>query len=789
MVNLLLSFIFSLIQFYSPPIISSGEQKPFRSILINSPELLYSYQFNLSSGKACLNSSDYKMAQWYFTNALSLAETDPAKGLAQAYLGRTAFLTGQPDSAIKHFAKALEYNPNLDLNFLYDYGIALFQLGHNEDALSVLSNLYQQKLMQNRHGQGNNEELLIFLALLCLKTGKPDQAKIYLQGLPENLQNPERDFLLALTYYQKQELIKSLPHLAKILAKTDLDPIMKQKANLLFGTIHLELGNNLIAAQIFEMMVCDTMQLYQDQAHLRAGIADFHLKHYDQATRHFKNLANNFPNSDLQEYGLFYLISIYLKQKKNRLAVEKNNELAHKFPKSKFLENTTFAIAKRYYQEQSYYEAFREFAKFLKLFPKSPSEPEALWLCALSAIQIKDDTIGEELLKQLVTKYPTSPWAKEGFYRIGTIELAKQNFPAAKANFFQALSSDYYPYVIKGIADAYFGLAQYDSALVFYQKAESVLTTQNYSDSLLAETRLSNAITNFKIGKYPSYIAMLKDYLAKYPWSFHNASLQFEIGLYHFERYEFPEALKQFYKVFDYIPDKALKAKTHLFIARCYLNLHRTTQAKQTLHYLVNNFTDTVSVIAGLTTLAENYTQDLAYDSAISCYQQIVERFPNTEEAAKSLFSIAALYQKLNKLLEASKVLDRIVKDYPMSELLQPAYQKMIEILLMEGNLAYAETLINYYTKRFGPSPAISLQLGKVRLEQNRLAEAKRLFLSAARQLNKDEKAKALILVVDVCIKQQEIAEAKKRLKQAKASAEDERLKIRCEELLRQLED
>jgi TolA-binding protein len=570
--------------------------------------------------------------------------------------------------------------------------------------------------------------------------------------------------------------------------------LLKRKTDLLFGTIQLERGNSLLAAQTFEAMIRDTVRLLQDQAYLRAGFANFRKQKYDVAIRFFQSLYNNFPNSDLNEYGLFFLVQTYLRLKKNRLAIDKNRELASRFPKSKFLESTIFDIAKLHYRDRVYNQAFREFKNFLKLFPNSNHEAEATFLCAMSAIKINDGKTAEELLQQLLDNYnyPAFPYSSEAHYQIGKIQLANKNFVDAKKNFTQVSSGKFYPYSLKGIGDACFGLAQYDSAMKIFQRAESVLIQSiisepilsSYSDTLLTDIRLALETVRLKTGKYPNYIEMLNSYLTKYPQSYNAPNLQFEIGLYYFERNDFVQAISQFYKVFNFIPEQSLAAKTHLFIARSYLNLQSPKRAATTFHYIVTNFSDTTAVTTALTSLAEIFNKNLAYDSAINCYLQLLEKYPKTKEAQISLLNIAGLYRKLGKTLEAKSTLDRLIREYPKSELLRPAYQQMIDLMITEGNLSYAETLANNFAQRFGQSPEVNLQLGKIRNEQNRFEESKKLFLSAAKHLKKDEKAEALIFAADAAIKLKDFPEAKKRLKQALRAAENERLKIRCRQLL-----
>lgn len=774
------------------------------SKLVNNPELIYSYQFNLGLGKVYLEIKNYGNSKKYFKNAFSLAETDLDKSLALYYLGHIFLLEQKSDSARKYLGKVLEYNRHPGLNYLYEYGSALFQSADYEDAYSVLSNIYQQLQLdsirryqhpfwEEKRGKwrGDPNELLSLLGLLSLQTYRNSTAEIFLTAIPETVRARsilEANYLLALVHYQKGELFEAESCLKQCSTVPQAPQTVRRKADLLLGTIQLEQDDNSLAAQIFEAMIRDTVSLMQDQAYLRAGFANFRKRKYDYAIRFFQSLYDNFPNSDLNEYGLFYLVQTYLKLKKNRLAIEKTHELAERFPKSKFLESTIFDIAKLYYRDRVYNQAFHEFKNFLKLFPGSSYETEALFLDALSAIKINDDKSAEQLLQQLLDNYPICSYGPEAHYQIGKIQLANKNFVAAKNNFVQVKSGKFYSYSLKGIGDVSFCLVQYDSALKFYQAAESCLkpvsVLSQVDDTLLTDIRLALETAYLKMGRYHNYIEMLNYYLTKYPQSYNAATLQFEIGLYYFERKDFTQAVSQFDKVFAFVPEPSLAARTYLFLANSYLNLQMLEHAVSTFHYVITNFSDTTAEINALTSLAEFYSKNAVYDSAMNCYSRLISKYPQTLKAQSGLLNLAGLYQKLGKTLEAKTVLDRLIKEYPKSEMLEPAYLQMVDLLIIEGNLSYADTLAVNLTKKFGQNPSIDLRLGKIRYENNQFEDAKKLFLRAATQSKKDQKAEALINAADVAIKLNDYTEAKKRLKQALRNAESEKLKIKCRRLL-----
>jgi TolA-binding protein len=824
---------------------ASSSKKPLITFLANNPELIYSYQYNLELGRTYLNQKDYQKAHKHFIQAFNLAETNFDKSLTLYYSGRIFLFEQKPELAVKYLSKVLDYNRNPGKNFLYHYGVALSLSGRNEDALSTLSNLFLQLKMDSlqRRGfsfnperlekwSGNRNELLVLLGLVSLQTGKVQPAKKYLKMIPEKIRAeilPEANYLLAVIHNQDREFNEAESIIARTI-KT-FPEYLQRKSNLLLGMIQLEQGNHSMALITFETMARDTIQFLKDEAYLRAGFVNYRKRKFDYAVQFFQKLNDNFPNSALNEYGLFYLVQTYLKLNRSRPAVEKNQELTTKFPKSKFLERTIFDIAQILYQNQSYIQALREFKNYLKLFPKGENAEFAMFYAGLSAYRISDEPAAIELFQQLVTDYPNSQHANEAYYRIGSYYLSKHDYNLAM-HYFMCLKHDrdkppesglptregsirqaLYPFGLKGIGDAYFCLAEYDKALRYYRRAERMLKQSQelppesglfdegsirQADTLLGDIHYAVEQVNWRKGRYTSYIDMLNKYLEKYPRSYQAAKLQMEIGLYYFERKDFNQAVNQFYRVFNYYPDAKLSAKTFLYIGRCQMLVKSTlredptreaylSSATGTFQHIITNYTDTVSKIGAYMNLAEIYTKNLAYDKAIKSYLELIENYPKAKEAENSLISIAEIYQKLHKPLEAKTMLDRLIKEFPESDLLNQAYLQMIDILIKEGNLKYAETIANSFLKKFGANPAIDLRLGKIREEQNRYKDAKNLFLSAAKKSKKNEKAEALIFAANATIKLKEYHNAKELLNQALRVAEDERLRIKCRELIQKL--
>jgi tetratricopeptide (TPR) repeat protein len=87
----------------------------------------------------------------------------------------------------------------------------------------------------------------------------------------------------------------------------------------------------------------------------------------------------------------------------------------------------------------------------------------------------------------------------------------------------------------------------------------------------------------------------------------------------------------------------------------------------------------------------------------ILALERIVDNYPRSPYADDALLQLGVTYQEIGKLAEASKPLQRLVREYKdKSNLVNPA---LIQLGLISYNQGQKETAINYYKQIFGNNP------------------------------------------------------------------------------------
>ncbi len=77
---------------------------------------------------------------------------------------------------------------------------------------------------------------------------------------------------------------------------------------------------------------------------------------------------------------------------------------------------------------------------------------------------------------------------------------------------------------------------------------------------------------------------------------------------------------------------------------------------------------------------AQSFEEEKDYKRAIWEHKKLIYHFPDSPYAAKSCYALGEIYEKLGKILKAADEYQRVIEDYPNSELIKDAIAKLLEI-------------------------------------------------------------------------------------------------------------
>jgi TolA-binding protein len=137
-------------------------------------------------------------------------------------------------------------------------------------------------------------------------------------------------------------------------------------------------------------------------------------------------------------------------------------------PESGSVQTLEYAAAKNLYLGQKYGQAANALEKYLRAYPESAQQSEALYFAGDAYKQVGEVSKATELFKLLEQQTP-SPYRVKAMQQLGKIELESKNFsealrylePIAKQTRTQVEEAE----VLQGIMNAHFGLNNYSQAI------------------------------------------------------------------------------------------------------------------------------------------------------------------------------------------------------------------------------------------------------------------------------------------------------------------------------------
>jgi tetratricopeptide (TPR) repeat protein len=146
--------------------------------LITQPSKIFSYEYNIRLGKNNYYLRNYNQANRYLNMSLKLAKDSLQKANTYYWLGRNSLINNEPEKATHYFAQVLKHNKNIEPEFLFFYGMALYTIEQYDDALNVFLNFESQV-----KDESQKEELPLFIGASALGKGDFGLAQQYLNQI------------------------------------------------------------------------------------------------------------------------------------------------------------------------------------------------------------------------------------------------------------------------------------------------------------------------------------------------------------------------------------------------------------------------------------------------------------------------------------------------------------------------------------------------------------------------------------------------------------------------------
>jgi TonB family protein len=381
-------------------------------------------------------------------------------------------------------------------------------------------------------------------------------------------------------------------------------------------------------------------------------------------------------------------------------AIKKASKVLTFHPKSKWADDALFMIGRAYYNMGDYLKARRKFEELQTSFPKSKLVSDSYYYISMCHYYSDEEMKAISSLKNMLESEKVKKKRKaELSFFMGEIYFHREEFEEAKT-YYEKVLNQYDPDTLSSITRFRIGECLWEKK--DYVKAKEAFAQVEKSDpspELLLDSKFKQGECHYILGEYQEGMKIYKELSDDDRFTSHLASIKLKIaeGYYHLDELSF--SMEEYLKVTEDYPKTEESAQAYFELGRKYQEVFgdlqlakkmyeksssenpRSQIAKEALTQSANisRIEEYQQKISDEGTeesaqpqflLAELYlTQMNEPDSALTEYLALVDQFPESEYAAKSLYAAAWIYEKVKgDTNQAARTYQRILDEYPQSD-------------------------------------------------------------------------------------------------------------------------
>lgn len=437
-----------------------------------SPRIQEAYQ-KVAFYQAMIYYRDQKLDQ-----ALTYLVKSQAFPLDKNLLGETNFWKGEVYSAQENLGQAIpayqaalkQILPTSDYALKASYGLGYAYFNTQEYSSAEAQFEAYRTAQRNKREPAYQDALLRLGDCYFVQKKFAEAENTFLQAIEEK--NAGQDYahlqLAVVTNYQgkNQEAIEQL----NLLISNFPTSVFIEDAFYQKGQLYLEELKYEEAITAFsELITTRPNSPFLPYALEGRAVSNYSLQRYSQTIADYKIILEQHPLSENSETALKGLQETLAVQEKSEEFGEYLQNYKKTNPESGSVQTLEYAAAKNLYLGQKYGQAANALEKYLRAYPESAQQSEALYFAGDAYKQVGEVSKATELFKLLEQQTP-SPYRVKAMQQLGKIELESKNFsealrylePIAKQARTQVEEAE----VLQGIMNAHFGLNNYSQAIV-----------------------------------------------------------------------------------------------------------------------------------------------------------------------------------------------------------------------------------------------------------------------------------------------------------------------------------
>jgi len=438
---------------------------------------------------------------------------------------------------------------------------------------------------------------------------------------------------------------------------------------------------------------------------VRGGAAAKYTKAIEKASR----VLEFHPDSKYVDDALFMIGRAYYHTSEFTRAETKFRELLATHPESEYVEEAVFYLGKTRYQKEDFVGARESFNRTVENAKKKDLRAEATFMLGEIVYFQEDWQTATEVYQNYLNEFGKGDRSAEIQYKIANSYYFLDDYATAKDAYvavgrFNPEDTLMYRALFNA-ADCMYQLEQPDSGLALYDKLAS--DDKNYNE--LPNILLQIADGHERKGEFETAVERYNKLIEEFPRTDQSAEAYFYLGLIYQEHYFDLEFAKAMYD--SCVTQRTRNPITQLAVARSAdigkLDAYRSGKSSD----------DIEDAVRSQYLLAELYLTQLDQpDSALLEYHTLVDSFPESEFAPKSLLAIGWIHEIIYESHDSAHYYYMsIVENHPNSDWVVDA--------MVRANVDPDSVETDYPGKRYA-------QAEQLLFDEGNYEEANRIFQS-----------------------------------------------------------
>ncbi|GAB4295186.1 MAG: tetratricopeptide repeat protein [Ignavibacteriaceae bacterium] len=470
-------------------------------------------------------------------------------------------------------------------------------------------------------------------------------------------------------------------------------------------------------------------------AQIRIGICYFKLKDYHSSILELNNpILSNLPEQ-LYSESLLLLANSYYRVEQYEDAANTYLEIINNFPGSELTRAANYGLAWSYFQSGKYNDAFNVF-NFLSEGTDTIAEKSFYWK-AESKRYSGQEMEAFNLYRDFILRFPNSSLIPGVQFQLGVFYYNSKNFDQAEKYLITAISSDDNPTRAKAytlLGEISLHRKQFATAMNYF---EPVLNITDNSAGIQNRAMLGLGVASYFQNQYRNTIEYLTDIEIRNP-SFESDKVNYYLAESYYRLAEYSKALQRYDKI---NPDNTELAPLSLYgKAYCYMKQNDYQNAAFYFSEFVRKFPEDKNIIDAKLRLADSYYASKNFEAsskvfadlfkagsaeindpyvfyqyaqalyksgktarAISEFAELQRRFPDSDYADESLFTVGWIYFQQGNYQQAVSSYRNVLQIYPSTPLKPVLYYSIADAFF---NLSMYDSAIVNYEKVLTVSPS-----------------------------------------------------------------------------------